>query len=366
MVVLPTTDGDRIVIVDYYISGVVPKSLSSLDAKRVLYPVNDIKVLYEYMAKNVTNFLRYPQKAVPLQRKPITMIYIQSFQLPSAGIESSIYNKEVSRLGDSALRSSIYPLGVFRYRIEEFHFSDITIFYGGNGTGKSTAINIISRRLQALDLTQSNDSDFFAEYVRNSRPIYADGTILSDIRIRRIASDDVFQFLLQKRDQQQARAQMIELLNRHYKDNKWRPIGNMYKEQYQEWVDRMEIQKKSRTQYKKGRVGREEPEMSNGECAMQYFTNSITDNSIIFLDEPENSLSAEWQVRLASFLAQVPRGFRCQLIIATHSPFLLALPGARIYDFETEEKEPILTKRWTELKNVRVYRDFFHQHENEF
>ena len=294
------------------------------------------------------------------------MIYLQSFQLPSAGVEGSIYNKEAHRLGDSALRSSFYPLGVFRYRIEEFHFSDITIFYGGNGTGKSTAINVISRRLQALDLTQSNDSDFFAEYVRNSRPVYADGTILSDIRIRRIASDDVFLFLLQKRDQQQARAQMIELLNRHYYDNRWQPIGKLDKEQYEQWVDRMEIQKKSRTQYIKDRVGREVPEMSNGECAMQYFTNSITDNSIILLDEPENSLSAEWQVRLAEFLAQVPRGFRCQLIIATHSPFLLAVPGARIYDFETEEKERILTKRWTDLKNVRVYRDFFHQHENEF
>ena len=294
------------------------------------------------------------------------MVYLQSFRLPSDTEEGFVYGHGVSQYGDSALRSSIYPLGVFRYRIEEFRFSDITIFYGGNGTGKSTAINIISRRLQALDLTQSNDSDFFAEYVRYCRPVYADGTILSDIRIRRIASDDVFQFLLQKRDQQQARAQMIESLNKRYWDTKWRPIGNLDKEHYEEWVDRIEIQKKSRTQYIKDRVGREEPEMSNGECAMQYFTNSITDNAIIFLDEPENSLSAEWQVRLASFLAQVPRGFRCQLIIATHSPFLLALPGARIYDFETEEKDPILTKRWTELKNVRVYRDFFRQHENDF
>ena len=60
IVVLPTTDGDRIVIVDYYISGVVPKSLSSLDAKRALYPVNDIKVFYKYIAKNVTNFWRCP------------------------------------------------------------------------------------------------------------------------------------------------------------------------------------------------------------------------------------------------------------------------------------------------------------------
>ena len=293
------------------------------------------------------------------------MVYLQSFTLADR-YQESIYGKAVSDLGDSALRSSAYPLGVFLYRIEEFKFSDITIFYGGNGSGKSTAINIISRRLQALTLTQANDSDFFANYVKYCRPIYAPGTILSDIRIRRIASDDVFQFLLQKRDQQQARAKMVEILNEHYWKNHYQPIGNMVKDQYDEWRDRIDTQKMSRTQYIKERVGREEPEMSNGECAMQYFTNSIEDNCIIFLDEPENSLSAEWQVKLADFLAMVPRGFRCQLIIATHSPFLLALPNALIYDFETEYKEPILTKRWTDLKNVRIYRDFFRQHENEF
>lgn len=294
------------------------------------------------------------------------MIYLQSFILPPAESEFWIYKKKVSDIGDSELRSSIYPLGVFRYRIEEFKFSDITIFYGGNGTGKSTAINVITRRLQALSLTQANDSDFFAEYVSKSKPVYAPGTILSDIRIRRIASDDVFQFLLQRRDQQQARTQMMEILNERYRKNREIPIGNMVKNQYDAWRDRIDAHKMSRTQYIKERVGREEPEMSNGECAMQYFTNSIDDNCIIFLDEPENSLSAEWQVKLADFLAMVPRGFRCQLIIATHSPFLLALPNALIYDFETEYKEPILTKRWTDLKNVRIYRDFFRQHENEF
>jgi len=68
IVVRPSTGGERIVIVDF-VSGIVPKSPSCLDAKRVLYPVNDIKVLYEHIAKNVTNFWWYPQKAVPLHRK---------------------------------------------------------------------------------------------------------------------------------------------------------------------------------------------------------------------------------------------------------------------------------------------------------
>lgn len=294
------------------------------------------------------------------------MIYLNSFHLPSDGSEGAIYNRIAQKLGDSALRSSIYPLGVFRYRIQDFRFSDITIFYGGNGTGKSTAINVIARRLQALTLTQANDSDFFADYVAACRPTFAPGTLLSDIRIRRIASDDVFAFINQRRNEQQERAKRIEVLNNRYAKLSKQPIGNFDSEHMEEWYDRVNAHKKSRTQYIKDIIGREEPEMSNGECAMQYFMNAVVDNAIVFLDEPENSLSAEWQVKLANFLASVPRSFRCQLIIATHSPFLLALPNARIYDFETEYKDPIEVKYWTELKNVQIYRDFFLQHDNEF
>ena len=64
---MPSTGGERIVIVDF-VSGIGPKSPSYLDVKRVLYPVNGIKVLYEHIAKNVTNFWWCPKIAVSLQR----------------------------------------------------------------------------------------------------------------------------------------------------------------------------------------------------------------------------------------------------------------------------------------------------------
>lgn len=43
-------------------------------------------------------------------------------------------------------------------------------------------------------------------------------------------------------------------------------------------------------------------EQSNGETAFNYFVNAIKDNTLILLDEPENSLSAQWQMGLALFL----------------------------------------------------------------
>ncbi|MFR8977402.1 MAG: AAA family ATPase, partial [Christensenellales bacterium] len=57
------------------------------------------------------------------------------------------------------------------------------------------------------------------------------------------------------------------------------------------------------------------------------------------------------------------RFFHCQFVISTHSPFLLSLRGAKIYDLDSD---PVDVRRWTELENVRTYYDFFKKHEREF
>lgn len=61
-----------------------------------------------------------------------------------------------------------------------------------------------------------------------------------------------------------------------------------------------------------------------------------------------------WQIRPV---------LRRQFVLATHSPFLLAIPGARIYDLDSD---PVRTRRWTELESVRDTFEFFQQHKEEF
>ena len=102
---------------------------------------------------------------------------------------------------------------------------------------------------------------------------------------------------------------------------------------------------------------------SNGESALAVFSERIREDALYLLDEPENSLSPERQLELAQFLHDSARFYNCQFVIATHSPFLLAMPGARIYDLDSE---PIATKRWTELENVRATWEFFQSHKDEF
>ena len=102
---------------------------------------------------------------------------------------------------------------------------------------------------------------------------------------------------------------------------------------------------------------------SNGESAMGFFTSQIDENALYLLDEPENSLSVERQMELQKLILDSARYFGCQFVIATHSPVLLSIPDALIYDLD---EDPVRTKRWTELKNVRTYYEFFKSHEKEF
>ena len=81
------------------------------------------------------------------------------------------------------------------------------------------------------------------------------------------------------------------------------------------------------------------------------------------MDEPENSLSAALQQELVKFIEDSVRFYNCQFIISTHSPFLLALRDALIYDLDTV---PVRSTEWTKLKNVRVYYEFFKKHMGEF
>ena len=121
--------------------------------------------------------------------------------------------------------------------------------------------------------------------------------------------------------------------------------------------------KSTQSQYVRKNLPDNIREHSNGESAFLYFAEKIQENGLYFLDEPENSLSPAKQQELLRFLEDSARFFNCQFVIATHSPFLLSMPQAKIYDLD---EEIVDVKKWSELENVRAYYDFFKKHEQEF
>ena len=236
------------------------------------------------------------------------------------------------------------------------------LFYVPNGSGKSTALNVIAEKLGLQRDARYNRSSFFEDYVR-----------LCEEEIRRsvppvsriITSDDVFDYMLNLRALNEGIDERREVIFQEYlEDNdKENPFRYRTMEDYDR-LKRVNLARRStQSAYTRKRLMQNVRELSNGESASFYFTSRIQDGGLYLLDEPENSLSPTRQTELLQFLEESVRFYDCQFIIATHSPFLLAMRGARIYDMEAD---PICRRRWTELPAVRAYHDFFKQHEAVF
>lgn len=93
---------------------------------------------------------------------------------------------------------------------------------------------------------------------------------------------------------------------------------------------------------------------SHGEWFLNVLGARIHEKGLYLLDEPETPLSPIHQLSLLAMIKDAVEG-SCQFIIATHSPILMALPGARILSFD---HVPIAPLSWEEVEHVRVTRQF--------
>ena len=91
--------------------------------------------------------------------------------------------------------------------------------------------------------------------------------------------------------------------------------------------------------------------------------NNIYPFNILKNKEPEVSLSPQNQVKLAEEINKMARYLGVQFIIATHSPFMLGILNAKIYNLDTQDYK---IQKWNELENVRYFYDFFKSRKNEF
>lgn len=285
------------------------------------------------------------------------MIYLKNFRFPSQLDEELEMNKQTLNV-----YNSYYPFGVFKNRrLPKLQLSDITILYGGNGSGKTTILNIIAETIKASRGVLFNKSEFFDRYVKLCGCEWEYGCQWQDAEV--IASDDVFDYALRIREKNQGVDKKRVDLYQEYLESKHSNFKMKSLDDYEELKRINEARSKTASNYINNRVMQNLPEKSNGESALIYFTNKIKENKIYLLDEPENSMAAEYQIKLVKFIEDSARFFNCQFIIATHSPFLLASKMAKIYDIDSNPIEP---KQWTELSNMRVYYDFFMKHADEF
>ena len=256
---------------------------------------------------------------------------------------------------------SVYPYGVLpRIGMDGITFRPITILYGGNGSGKSTILNVIAEKLRLDRTSVYNRSRFFETFVDACKTTVED-SIPSGSRI--ITSDDVFDMMLDIRSINEGIDRRREQLSEDYFALKSEKFRVRSLEDFEHLHRINQARSRTMSRFIEGETGKSLRERSNGESALLYFQGKMELDTLCLLDEPENSLSPENQMILADFLSESVRYCGNQLVISTHSPFLLALPGARIIDLDDHSR---VVDHWTELRNPRVYYEFFKKHAREF
>ncbi|MCB2340237.1 AAA family ATPase [Clostridium estertheticum] len=284
------------------------------------------------------------------------MVYLNFFTFPNEDMEFNFFMKVKRTCYDS-----FYPFKILSgHGLERIDFEPITILYGGNGSGKSTALNVIAEKIGISRDSIYNKSNFYPDYV-NLCKMYLETDIPENSRI--ITSDDVFDYMLNIRNLNEGIDQKREKLFEEYLDAKYSHFQMKSIEDYEQLKKVNIARSKTQSRFVRNELMDNVREYSNGESAFRYFIEKIGENGLYILDEPENSLSPKLQMELMNFIEDSARFLGCQFIISTHSPFLLAMRGAKIYDLD---ENPVDVKKWTKLENVRTYYDFFKIHENKF
>lgn len=98
---------------------------------------------------------------------------------------------------------------------------------------------------------------------------------------------------------------------------------------------------------------------SHGESFLALLKERLQGGGVYLFDEPEAALSPQRQLSVLTLMYRLV-AHQSQLIIATHSPILLAYPQAKIYQFS---EAGISGVNYTETEHFQITRDFLNRHE---
>ena len=283
------------------------------------------------------------------------MIYLESFKLPTAEQEYKFFKPK------RFVPTEIYPWRFLSTKdFTDIDCEKITILYGGNGSGKSTALNAIAKKIGIERTTPYNRGYYYYDEFIARCSCKTNPAMIGDLAdlTTMITSDDVFDTMLTTRKrnmQHELRTNALDEFRFEVMDEPIRGFHCDSPESIDNYIRSVNARNKSRRGYLRGEIGDKERTYSNGETAYLRIIRQIKEG-LYLLDEPENSLSAKWQSKLAEFIKMSADSCDCQFIIATHSPFLLAIEGAKIYNLD---EDYVTISKWHELESTKLYYELF-------
>jgi predicted ATPase len=221
----------------------------------------------------------------------------------------------------------------------------VTFFVGENGSGKSTLLEGIAAKVHLP--TVGSKAIEYDETLESARKL-AEKMEAVWSRMGRanrgffLRAEDFFGFTKSLAIQQAELRREMEEVEREYSDRsamakalRLGPISGSLNEMQRRYGSNFDAQ-------------------SHGESFLSLFRSRFVPDGLYLLDEPEAALSPTSQIALLAMLKDMVTDGG-QFIIATHSPFLLALPGATIWSFDERPPRAIA---YDEAEHVRVTREF--------
>lgn len=251
--------------------------------------------------------------------------------------------RDVRRSGRHA--DAAFPFSVPAIRsLETLSFdSPVTFFVGENGSGKSTLLEGIAAaaRLPAVgshDVERDVTLDAQRELARALKLVWSRKTTRGFF----LRAEDFFGFAKRVSQMRAEHLRRIAELEVEYTDR------SEYAKRLAMMPERTSLAELER------RYGVDLDASSHGQSFLRLFQSRFVPGGLYLLDEPEAPLSPQSQLALLAMLRDMVAQ-DAQFIVATHSPILLAFPGATIYSFD---RAPVEAVQYEQLEHVVLTREF--------
>ncbi len=226
--------------------------------------------------------------------------------------------------------------------------TSVTFFVGENGSGKSTLLEAIACAVKAV--TVGSEGVATDPTLREVRKLGQTFRLTWSKRTHRgffLRAEDFFGYAKRLAAIREESEEALRTVDREY-EGRSELAKNLAKLPHRSSIGELER-----------RYGEGLDAGSHGENFLKLFQSRVVPRGLYLLDEPEVPLSPLRQLALLSLLKEMVEQ-DCQFLIATHSPILMALPGASILSCDVIPLEKVA---YEDLEHVTLTRSFLNDPE---